>query len=195
MELPIELKNAIESELEGIDIKQLKKDSGNISLRYRNESGRGRRLLTENTEAISYSMVRMPATYAAIYSALKNTLDIFNDEIKSVLDAGAGTGAGSWAANELLNLEQITCLEREDAMIKLGKTLMMNSNDECLKNAEWKQIDLDKDEKNEKSDLVICSYVLNEMDESTRNKVLDKLWKVTNKVLLIVEPGTPVRIL
>ena len=194
MELPIELRNAIEERLQNLEFKQLQKDAENISLRYRNESGNGKRLLTENTEAVSYSVVRMPATYSAIYSSLSNTLDIFNGEINSLLDVGAGTGAGSWAASNLIELKHITCLEREDAMVNLGKSLMLDAGDYCLVNAEWKKFDLVNNEINECADLVICSYVLNEMDEVTRNKIVDKLWQATKKVLLIVEPGTPVRI-
>ena len=192
MELPNELKIAIEKVMDNTNIKQLKQDSENISFRYRNKSGKGNRLLTENSEAISYSIVRMPSTYAAIYSALKNTFELYNEDIKTMLDIGAGTGAGSWAANSLLELKQITCLEREDAMINLGKSFMKASEDTCLQTAEWKKTDLVSEELNEKADLVICSYVLNEMDSNNRMKIIEKLWNATKKILVIIEPGTPV---
>lgn len=193
MELPFELKNAIEENIKNINIKQLQGDAEKISYRYRNESGKGKRLLTENTEAVSYSIVRMPATYSAIATVLKHTFDLCDFKIESMLDVGAGTGAGSWAViNSLPDINKITCFEREEAMIKLGKSLMSSSEIDILKNCEWKKVDLINGEINEQADLVICSYVLNEMEEENRNIILEKLWKCTNKVLIIIEPGTPV---
>lgn len=192
MELPNELKNIIENELEKINIKELQKNAESISLKYRDEiTKKGKRLVTENVEAIAYSAVRMPATYSAVYTALKNTLEISNEKIDSLLDVGAGTGAGSWAANELINLKEITCIEREDAMINFGSILMKKSENTVIKNAKWKKCDLVSNEIPYKADLVICSYVLNELTEKDRRNAIEKLWNATNKVLLIIEPGTP----
>jgi len=197
MELPIELKIAIEKRLENANIKQLQKDAESISLRYRTESGQGKRLLTEELEALSYSVVRMPATFGAVYTALKNTLETYTyvidgTGIESLLDVGAGTGAGTWAASRFLDFEKVTCLEREKVMLDLGKSLMQDSDDEEMKKVIWKKFDLLTDEIEEKADLVICSYVLNELSDTDRIKALNKLWKATNKFLLIIEPGTPI---
>ena len=65
---------------------------------------------------------------------LKNTISLYNLNINTVLDVGAGTGAGSWAVSSLMDVEKITCLEREDAMANLGKKLMQNSENSILKN-------------------------------------------------------------
>ena len=192
MEIPIELRNLIESELEKSSLKDLQKNAENISLKYREKSGKGERLVTENIEALSYSAVRMPATYSAVYTALKKVEEIYNTKIETVLDVGAGTGAGSWAINSVLDVNQIICLEREDAMRNLGEFFMKNSDDIILQNAKWEKFDLLISEIDYKADLVICSYVLNELSESNRMLALNKLWKATNKVLLIIEPGTPV---
>lgn len=192
MELPIELRNLIETELEKSNIKDLQKNAENISFKYREKSGKGNRLVTENIEALAYSAVRMPATYSAIYTALKNVLEICNPKIESVLDVGAGTGAGSWAVNSLIDVDQIICLEREDVMRNLGEFFMKQSEDSILKKAKWEKFDLLSSNINYNADLVICSYVLNELNEADRKLALDKLWKATNKILLIIEPGTPV---
>lgn len=192
MELPIVLKNLIEKELEKNNIKDLQKNAENISFKYREKSGKGNRLVTENIEALAYSAVRMPATYSAIYTALKQVLEIYNPEIESVLDVGAGTGAGSWAVNDLIDVRQIICLEREDVMRNLGEFFMKNSESDILQNTKWEKFDLLNSNLEYSADLVICSYVLNELNEKDRQQVLDKLWKATNKILLIIEPGTPV---
>lgn len=193
MELPFELKSIIENEIEKVNIKELQRNAENISLKYRaEEDKKGKRLVTENIEALSYSAVRMPATFGAVSTALANTLEIYDGEITSLLDVGAGTGAGTWAANELLDLSEITCLERENAMLNLGEHFMKQSDNPTLKNATWKKFDLVSSEITERADLVICSYVLNELSNQDREKALAKLWSATNKVLLIIEPGTPI---
>ena len=191
MDLPIELKNMIESELENKKINELQENAENISLKYRNESGKGKRLVTKDIEALSYSAVRMPATYSAICTTLSKSLEIHNCSINNVLDIGAGTGAGSWAVSDILDIEKITCIEREDAMIKLGKKFMVQSDNAILNNTVWKQADVLKDEIADKADLVICSYMLNELNKENRENVVKKLWNSTEKMLLIVEPGTP----
>lgn len=191
MELPIELKLAIEHELVGIKHSKLMEDAQNLSKRYRTESGQGKRLLTENNEAAAYSVVRMPATYGAVYSALNYTLDLVDFDIDSILDVGAGTGAASWAADSLINLKSVACLEREKAMRELGHKMMLEGS-EALKKSKWAEYDLTKDDITEKADLVIASYVLNELSDEERIKAVDKLWNAASKVALIIEPGTPV---
>ena len=86
----------------------------------------------------------MPATYGAVYSALNYTLDLYNFSIDSLLDVGAGTGAASWAADSLINLEKVVCLEREEAMRKVGKKIMNYSDSEVLCNSQWKEFDFTK---------------------------------------------------
>lgn len=190
MEFPIELKELIENKIKGLNKSHLKSDAQNISERYRYASGQGKRLLTLENEALVYSLVRMPATYGAISEALSYTLELIDDIPRTLVDVGAGTGAGSFAADCLIHLNQVTCLEREQAMMNIGQSLMKDYPG-VLKDATWKQFDLTKDVLPQ-GDLVVISYVLNELDEVSRKKAVEKLFNATHKVLLIVEPGTPV---
>ena len=48
-----------------------------------------------------------------------------------------------------------------------------------------------KDNLDINGDLVISSYVLNELDQNSRINAINKMWNMTNKMMLIVEPGTP----
>lgn len=189
MELPIEIKRYIESELNTIKKVELQNSAKNISMKYRTNEGKGKRLLESREEAIAYAISRMPATYGAIYNSLKHSLEIYNPYIKNVADIGAGTGAGAIAINELLHIEKIVCYEREEEMQKIGKKIFENYND-IIKKANWIKLDITKDKIPEKYDLVLVSYMLNEIDNSKRNTILEKLWEITNKILLIVEPGT-----
>lgn len=191
MELPFALKAAIEEKCAAHPTVDLIAAARNISERYRNESGHGKRLLTEDVEALSYAVVRMPATFGAVSAALRHTLDCFDAPIATVLDVGAGTGAATWAGHEAVaGPLEITCLEREEAMIRLGSGLM--AEDEMLSQVRWVRHDLASAPVTQRADLVIASYALNELSEDKRAEVLRDLWDCAEKLLLIIEPGTPV---
>lgn len=191
MELPFALKAAIEDKCAAHPTADLIAAARNISERYRNESGHGKRLLTEDVEALSYAVVRMPATYGAVSTALRHTLDCFEAPIATVLDVGAGTGAATCAVHEALEGPlDITCLEREEAMIRLGSGLM--AEDETLSRVKWVRHDLAAAPVSQRADLVIASYALNELSEDKRAEVLRNLWDCAEKLLVIIEPGTPV---
>jgi len=186
VELPVELRLRVEALLEGKKVNELRKIAETLSDRYRNESGAGKKLLTKEIEAAVYAEVRMPATYGAVYSACDYMLEHFEGKISTVLDAGAGSGAASFAIADLIDVEKITCLEREGAMRSVGEKLMKGNLP-----AVWKSMDLTGTALKDKADLVVESYVLNEMTEEHRENVIRNLWNAANEVLLLVEPGTP----
>lgn len=190
MDLPNELKMASEKLVVGYKQAQLKKIAQDLSDRYRNESGMGKVLLSKDIEAAVYALVRMPATYGAVSDSLKYALEFFDGEIRTLLDVGAGSGAATWAVNSMVSLDHVTCIEREGAMRKVGETLM-KEGDNILKNARWIGADITKSKMMSSADLVVSSYVLNEMSNNDRHYVLDNLWNSANEMLLIVEPGTP----
>ena len=192
MEFPAELKNLIYSKAEKYSISELKAVSKSITEKYKSESGMGKRLVTEELQALVYAVVRMPSTFGAVYSALEHTLecvDIAKDDGLTLLDAGAGTGGASWAAAQLLELSSVTCIERENEMRRLGQELMDNSCD-APGNAVWKAGDIGSTELPER-DIVISSYVLNEMSPKQRAEAAVRLWEKTAELLLVIEPGTP----
>lgn len=190
MELPFALKAAIEDKCAAYPLPELVAAAQGISERYRKESGHGKRLLTKEVEALSYAAVRMPATYGAVSATLAYTFECFDEEISTVLDVGAGTGAATWAVSEQLEGASYTCLEREEAMISLGSGLM--AEDEMLSRVQWIRHDLAALPVSQEADLVIASYALNELDEQIRSHVLQNLWNCARKLLVIIEPGTPV---
>lgn len=193
MELPVELRTMSERVAQGISGNEMAESARSLSHKYMAGSGTGKSLLTEEKEAVVYSLMRMPATFGAVASALEQICQVSDFVPRSLLDVGAGTGAGSWAANSYFLLDSIVCLERERAMEKVGKSFMEESTEAVLKNANWIRIDLAEDFGGSyPSDLVIASYVLNEMNEADRLEVVEKMWENTKEMLLIVEPGTPV---
>lgn len=186
MDIPQELKEAVEK-ISVIDRAKIIEQSQSISKKYRENDGKGKKLVTTSSEATAYAISRMAATYCAVYSALAECLKKYKGEIETVLDIGAGTGAATWAITNLIEVNKATCLEREKEMRKVGSQLMK----EELANVEWKEFDLNKDEIEENADLVVTSYVINELSEEDRKKAITKMWNATNGILVIIEPGTP----
>ena len=188
MDIPEGLKDSINKLLSENKSSNIIENAQIISSRYRKNDGKGKRLLTNELEAVSYVISRMPATYAAVYSVFKQILVNYDEKITSLLDVGAGTGAGTWAVNEIENMSQITCLEREKSMSNIGKKLMKNT---ALDNVQWKSYNILQDEIAEKADIVLTSYMINELPEQKRENAVLKLWQATNKLMVVIEPGTP----
>ena len=188
MDIPKGLKDSINRLLSENKASNIIENAQTISNRYRKNDGKGKRLLTNESEAVSYVISRMPATYAAVYSVFKQILANYNEKMTSLLDVGAGTGTGTWAVNEIENMSQITCLEREKSMSNIGKKLMKNT---ALDNVQWKSYNILQDEIAEKADIVLTSYMINELPEQKRENAVLKLWQATNKLMVVIEPGTP----
>ena len=80
MDIPQELKD----EIERISINQHSKiieESKSISKKYRENDGKGKKLVTKKTEALAYAISRMPATYCAVYSVLSQCLKKYKQNI------------------------------------------------------------------------------------------------------------------
>lgn len=188
MIIPTELIAAIESELRVIGTADLQKSVKLISESYMEERADNIGIIKSRQDALAYVGARMPATYGAIYDVMSHVIENIDISAHSILDAGAGSGAGLWAASEILDIDRAICLEREPEMITIGKKLLSIGR---IADVEWKSVDLVLDDLSYPADIVLCSYVLNEMNDDSRNIVIDKLWANTNKLLIIIEPGTP----
>lgn len=189
MRIPQELEQAIENEIKDIKLSELKNEAEKLSNRYLNEERTGKTLLSKEIEAWAYSIMRMPATYGAIFTVLKNTLNIIkNNKFKTLLDIGSGTGASIWSVQEQLEIEKIVCLEREEAMRKIGQSLLKYNEKQI--DVEWINKDITKEDL-PNADIITMSYVINELSEKNRKLLIEKLLKLDSKIILIIEPGTP----
>ena len=183
MNLPLENKLQLESLLDGYSLKELKNVASSIMEQYQNNSNKGVDLINSSIASKVYAVYRLPATYSAFGEALKHTLELYDQKIDSVIDVGAGSGSASIAVSHLLpNIKNYILLERNKYMMEIGKT---------LHNFDYINYDLSKDNLDIKADLVISNYVLNELDINSRINAINKMWNMTNKIMLIVEPGTP----
>lgn len=189
MEFPAELRGEIERLLSGESTEGLTAAAEGLSKRYRENSGTGKSLAASRRDILAYAAVRMPATFGAVSKALELSLERIPEEnrrFSTVLDVGAGTGAASHAAYALTECESIACVEREPEMLSVGGQL----TELCGVPAVWKRGDITAG-LDEKAELVMCSYCLNELSANARRSAAERLWNSTERLLLIVEPGTP----
>lgn len=181
---------ALAALLSGYEEAALAKDARAISEQYRLRTGTGRRLLTREGEAAAYAAARMPATLAAAKAALLWSLEASGLAPATLLDCGAGTGAVSFAASELLSLSGIVCLEREEAMRAVGRRLMAASGG-ALADAEWREADLAGEGPLPGAELVCEGYMLGELAPERRVRTARRLFEAAEQMLLLIEPGTP----
>lgn len=185
MQIPVYLREQSELIAQKFKPAELKKAAAALSRTYLNNKGDGSRLVTGDLEAAVYSLVRMPATYCAVYTALKSAAE--GAQIKNMLDLGAGTGAAFFAAHELFGLTEATLVEREKSMLSVARDLARAAN----LDVGTVRSDAQSFDGTQKYDLATASYVLNEADQATRERILDNMLRATRKLLVIVEPGTP----
>lgn len=184
------LSNALETIFKGADgysLLELKTAYQNLSYRYRyGESFR----FNSPVEAQAYALGRMPATTAALTDVLRHLKPYIND-IHSLLDIGCGSGASLWAAQETLLLEKALMLDQSSLFLDLARRLATYLD--YSPHLDWRQEQVQTLalSPNSQSDIVILSYVLNELSAKTQDKLLKTAWDHTHQFLVLVEPGTP----
>ena len=201
MELINELRYALDTELSDGPSARLKDSAAGLSGRYRSsQPSTGRSLILSKYDVEAYAAFRMPATFAADYSAVKQVrVSLPEWSPKTLLDIGAGPGTIMWAACSVWpGLNDITLLEREESMIALGKRLGKHSAYKPIQRAEWFKADITEEHSSSPLvagtspfDIVTVSYVIGELKEEYRAHFIENLWQVTGGILLLIEPGTP----
>lgn len=195
MDIPIDLRTALDAELAAVPPKRLASATAALSERYRNlRPARGGLFLNSDEDVAAYAAYRMPATFAAIFSALVQLHDQWLGEPpRTLLDVGAGPGTAMWAARTVWPaLEDVLLLERDERMIAFGQRLASRADAPGIREARWQRADLLSSWEAEPRDLVIAGYVLNEIPEGKREAVIDRLWSQASGSLVLIEPGTPV---
>ncbi|MFI6395232.1 small ribosomal subunit Rsm22 family protein [Nonomuraea sp. NPDC050547] len=188
--LPAELRHALTEELESHREHDLAASAAELTARYHRPIDRP--ALRSATDVAAYAAVRMPATFAAVRSALAQAAAVapgFGP--RTHLDVGGGTGAAVWAAADCWPyLREVTVLERDRAAAGLGRALAARSAHPAVRQATWRQADLVKDVTTEPADLVTVSYVLGELPEAARLPLIRRLAGRAG-MLAVVEPGSP----
>jgi ribosomal protein RSM22 (predicted rRNA methylase) len=167
--------------LEGVSRKELEARAARISAAYR--GGGTSASVASRMDGLAYLVARFPATHAAAHAALRRTEEASPQfSPASLLDVGAGPGTVALAARAIWpSLMAITLLEPNAIFRGLAEELWPNVNIVAgtlggpLPNA----------------DLVTAGYVLAELDLAKIPLVARELWRATNEMLVLIEPGTP----
>jgi ribosomal protein RSM22 (predicted rRNA methylase) len=192
VELPVALRQAVETVLEGVPLAELARAAADLSSRYRAERRDGAMHLAGDLAARAYLATRLPATYAAIRACLDAVAEIRPDFApRRLLDLGAGPGTALWAVvDRWPSLEEALQVEASPVMRAWGERLSATLAAGCR--VAWRAGDIESGLADaEPHDLLVMAYVLGELMPDRQGAVVDRLWELTTDLLLIVEPGTP----
>lgn len=156
-------------------------------------------LKLKKEDAFVYANARMPATIAVIKDVLKNLED--RKDLKSetsFLDLGAGAGSFLWAFLEkFYTFKRATLWEGNKNFVELIKNLIKKGEGEfpILKEINFLEADLCSSEAwenfQEDFDIVSCSYAFSEISVKAQEIFLERAWKKTRDLFILIEPGTP----
>lgn len=140
-------------------------------------------------EVKAYAAARMPATVAAIARTLKELPQTFTPT--SVLDLGAGTGAASFGVlQHFSSVKNLTLIEQDGHALACAKELIQLIKKEIQ--VKFTQQNLCDYVDDKPVDLVVLSYVLNELPTGEQQAIIEKLMANQSRYILILMPGTPV---
>jgi len=193
MQLPPELKQAIDEEASMPSLQILNAASESLSRGYRRAAPPRARLVSSEHDRLAYLAARLPATYAAARRVSTEAVArIPGLEIESLLDLGSGPGTAMWAAAEsFANLEKVTLIERDSEFIDLGKRLAGHAMSAAVRQAQWQNADISTLGGLTPHDAVFLSYVVGELSPAGLRQVIGKAWAAAQKLMAVIEPGTP----
>jgi ribosomal protein RSM22 (predicted rRNA methylase) len=169
-----ELQDAVDELVRGIDGRALERAARSLSERYRAGGTAAARATRSTADVAAYLATRAPATYAAVEDVLAR-IRVGRPawRPRSLLDLGAGPG--------------ITLVEAEGAMVEAGRALGSHGG-AALREARWVQADAAAAVG--EADLVIASYLLNELEPEALAPLVERAWRGTTDTLVVIEPGT-----
>jgi ribosomal protein RSM22 (predicted rRNA methylase) len=190
-DLPAALRAALDHALEGVPRKGLAERAARTSEAYRaGKPSSG--VIREADDALAYALTRLPATYAAcamVFAEAARMAPGFAPA--TLLDAGAGTGAASWAASETWpRLASLTWLDASPPFLALAAQLAA-AGPPALREADARRADLTSAGPWPKADLVVASYALVEIAPDKQASTIGELWVAAEGLLALIEPGTP----
>lgn len=171
-------------EVEKYPPEELRRASQALTSSYQEKS---KSFFDHRLKRLAYLGARMPATQEVCKAVLSGVAGkAVLHGVNSLLDLGSGPGTAYYAAKECFpSVTKATLVERDREIATLGKELF----------GEWCETDRIVGDVGDVEvlphDMVILSYVINELSEEGRKRVVLHAWKHTKKFLIIIEPGTP----
>lgn len=188
--LPFSVQHNIQALLEAAGSKpSLVKARTQLTQRYRGSSEQPPAGFGSPAEAISYVATRMPATFAAVEAVLSH---VPLEDIASVLDLGAGPGTATLAASlRWPKCAHLHLIEGDAFMSGLSQQLLKNIPEMAPQKLSFQHANLLNMSLKDPYDLVLLSYVLNELSPGDQERVLKQAWEKSTRGVVIVMPGTP----
>lgn len=191
-ELRADLADALDRATGHADVGRLGAGTARLIERYQSDvpARPGRPIVAADADALAYAAYRMPATYAAVRAALGQVPDSV-DPGAGHLDIAGGTGAAVWAAADRWPaIERHIVLEQSAPAVAVGRRLASGSTDEAVRETDWRSFVIDRQVALPAADLVTVAYLLGELDEDLRRRLLTAALAATSRLLVVVEPGT-----
>jgi ribosomal protein RSM22 (predicted rRNA methylase) len=190
MEIPKDLREAIDDGVAGVPVRDLAGVVERLVERYRSGAPATEPILVSTADVAAYAAYRMPATFVAVRAAF-GQLGGLGLAPASLLDLGGGTGAALWAAADCYRtLTTATVLDQVPATLALGRRIAEGADARVVRNAVW-QHSAAGDADLPRADLVTVSYVLSELSELDQDTLIRRAASVTDQFVAVIEPGTP----
>jgi ribosomal protein RSM22 (predicted rRNA methylase) len=185
MQLPPHMRRAIEGLAERFGLAELRDAAERLSAAYQGKLPTSR--FSSDVDRIAYLLVRFPATYAACQTALGYVaVMVPPSEISSLLDLGSGPGTAVAAAAAVFpGISRIEAIERDPGIARLSEEILHESLRIEQQNADLANAEFSS------ADLVTMAYALGEIASSQRAEVIARAWAATQRLLVVIEPGTP----
>ncbi|MGW8060938.1 small ribosomal subunit Rsm22 family protein [Streptomyces ziwulingensis] len=184
------LRAALAGLVDGLPPRQAAQAVERLIANYRGDTPTDAPILRDRSDVVAYAAYRMPATFAAVRSAL----EAFADAVPgwtpgNHVDVGGGTGAATWAVHATWDgVRPVTVLDWAEPALALGREIAADRP--ALRDVRWQRSRIGAALTVESTDLVTVSYVLNELTDADRAALVDAAAGAAQAVV-IVEAGTP----
>lgn len=191
---PLELRQAVDAAVRGVSLRALRAAAERLSAAYRSGGAASVRRAGAGVDVdrLAYVAARMPATYRAA-SAVLRELRVRRPRLRiaSLLDVGSGPATCLWAAwSEFGELARATLIEPDMAMAALGGRLTQGSSLTSRVDVTWRAADAGELATAPAHDLVVAGYLLGELPEERRGRMIDEAWAAARRAVVIIEPGS-----
>lgn len=193
VDLPAELGTALDEACAAVPPRELAASVDRLIARYRNPRPAGAPILAAKLETTAYAAYRMPATWAAVRTALARGAELDPGfRPASLLDLGGGTGAAAWAAAAVHpSLAEATVFDQVPEALALGRELAARADAAVLRTVQWQCGIFAELGDVGKADLVTIAYVLSELSAADQGALVTRAAEASGDTVVVVEPGTP----
>ncbi len=184
------LRDSLAHLVDGLPSRQAAQAVERLIATYRGATPTDAPILRDRADVVAYAAYRMPATFAAVRSALGALAAAVPGWAPgSHVDVGGGTGAATWAVSDTWGGERpVTVLDWAEPALALGREIA--AAHPALRDVSWRRARIGPALTVEDADLVTVSYVLNELTPDDRAALVDTAAGAARAVV-IVEAGTP----